>query len=164
MRFTLTFLFLLCSTLIKAQDNSRLPGKRIDTIHSAILNEDRFIWVHVPDKTPVVSRFPVIYLLDGQILFDEFINILNLISKESGKNLANEMVVVGIGNIWQRYRDYSPTHISFSPWVDSHSAATSGGGEKFIAFLQDELFPYIHAKYPDSSLRILMAIQWEDCR
>ncbi|MBD0353421.1 MAG: hypothetical protein ICV65_19935 [Flavisolibacter sp.] len=112
-----------------------MAGKRIDTIHSAILNEDRYIWVHVPDKATVVSKYPVIYILDGQILFDEVNNILDRLSKETGKNTANEMIVVGIGNIWQCYRDYSPTHVSSSPWIDDHTTSISGGGEKFISFL-----------------------------
>lgn len=157
MKPALLFLFLISSVFIKAQDNSGIVSKRIDTIHSIILNEDRYIWVHVPDKAAVVvSRYPVIYVLDGQVHFDEVNDIINRLSKETGKNAANEMIVVGIGNIWQRYRDYSPTHIISSPWVDSHSASISGGGEKFISFLQNELFPHIHSKYTASSIRILI--------
>src|SRR3954471_11137164 len=144
MKSALLLIFLLCSVLIRAQDNARLVSKKIDTIHSAILNEDRYIWVHTPDKAAAVGRYPVIYLLDGQILFDDVNSILNRLSKETGKNVANEMIVVGIGNIWQRYRDYSPTHITSSPWDDNYSASISGGGDKFISFLEKELFPYIH--------------------
>jgi predicted alpha/beta superfamily hydrolase len=156
MKSALLLLFLFCSALIKAQNNSHPVDKKIDTIHSAILNEDRYIWVHVPDRATVVSTYPVIYLLDGEILFDDVNKILDRLSKETGRDVANEMIVVGIGNIWQRYRDYSPTHITSSPWVDSHSASISGGGEKFISFLENELLPFIHSKYPDSSIRILI--------
>jgi predicted alpha/beta superfamily hydrolase len=156
MRPFLLFLFLFSNTDIKAQNNTGTANKRIDTIHSAILNEDRYIWVHVSGRVAVASGYPVIYILDGQIFFDEVINILNRLSKETGRNGANEMIVVGLGNIWQRYRDYSPTHITSSPWVDSHSASISGGGEKFASFLKNELFPYIHSKYPASSTRILI--------
>ena len=82
--------------------------------------------------------------------------MIKRLSKETGKNVSNEMIVVGIGNIWQRYRDYSPTPITSSPWVDSHSASISGGGDKFISFLENELFPYVHSKYSNSSIRILI--------
>src|SRR3982751_279785 len=119
MKSALLLVFLLCSVLVKAQDNAGVVSKKIDTIHSAILNEDRYIWVHVPDKTATGGRYPVIYLLDGQIFFDDVNNILNRLSKETGRNVANEMIVVGIGNIWQRYRDYSPTTITSSPWDDN---------------------------------------------
>ena len=156
MKSVLLFLLLASSTFIKAQNDPARLTKRIDTIHSAILNEDRYIWVRVPDRAKSITRYPVIYILDGQILFDEVINILNRLSTEAGTKAVNEMIVVGIGNIWQRYRDYSPTRISYSPWVDTHSAAISGGGEKFVSFLENELFPHIHSKYPDSAIRILI--------
>lgn len=156
MRPALLFLFLVSSTFSKAQDNPGIGSKKTDTIHSTILKEDRYIWVHVPDKAAGVSRYPVIYVLDGQVHFDEVNTILNRLSKETGKDAAHEMIVVGIGNIWQRYRDYSPTPIRSSPWVDSYSASISGGGEKFISFLQNELFPYIQSKYRGSSTRMLI--------
>lgn len=126
-------LLLFCTTLINAQNNAVSAGKKMDTIHSAILHEDRYIWVHAPGGTSVASS-PVIYILDGQIFFDEVINILSRLSKETGRNIADEVIVVGIGNIQHRYRDYSPTHIASSPWVDSYSASISGGGEKFVSF------------------------------
>ena len=100
MKLALLFLFLCSSTVIKAQDQPVIASKRIDTIHSAILNEDRYIWVHTPDKPSTVGRYPVIYVLDGLILFDEVNKILNRLSKETGKTAADEMIVVGIGNIW----------------------------------------------------------------
>jgi uncharacterized protein len=156
MKLALLFLFLFSSTFITAQNNPGVTGKRIDTIRSAILNEERYIWLHVPDRAAVASPYPVIYILDGQIFFDEVNNILDRLSKETGKNVSNEMVVVGLGNVWQRYRDYSPTHITSSPWVDSHSASISGGGEKFVSFLKNELFPHVQSKYATSSIRILI--------
>ena len=156
LKITLSLLFLFYSTLITAQDYSGIVSKRVDTIHSAVLNEDRYIWVHVPDKASSLSRYPVVYVLDGQVLFEEVNNILNRLSKETGKSIANEMIVVGIGNIWQRDRDYSPTHVASSPQVDPHASAVSGGGEKFILFLENELFPHIHSKYLASSVRILI--------
>jgi predicted alpha/beta superfamily hydrolase len=156
MKEGLFLLFSLSCMLLKAQTDAGSSTKRIDTIHSILLNEDRYIWVHVPDNATADSKYPVIYILDGQILFDEVNTILNRLSNESGKNLANEMILVGLGNIWQRYRDYSPTHITSSPWVDSHSALISGGGEKFVSFLENELFPYMQSQYPASSTRILI--------
>ena len=158
MKLLLPLLFLFTNAII-AQNNTAAISKRTDTIHSAILNEDRYIWVHIPAKAERVSSkqsYPVIYVLDGQVHFDEVNNILSRISKETGKDVANEMIVVGIGNIWQRYKDYSPTHISSSPWVDSNNASIKGGGEKFISFLEKELIPHINATCPSSPTRILI--------
>jgi uncharacterized protein len=156
MKLGLSFLFLSCSTLINAQVNSNAVSKRIDTIHSAVLNEDRYMWVHVPGNASALSQYPVVYVLDGQVLFEEVKGILDRLSKETGKSTANEMIVVGIGNIWQRDRDYSPTHVASSPGVDPHACAVSGGGEKFIQFLEKELFPYVQSKYPASPVRLLI--------
>ncbi|HLG38435.1 MAG TPA: alpha/beta hydrolase-fold protein [Chitinophagaceae bacterium] len=152
MRAILFLLLLLNSTIITAQNNA---VKKADTIHSKILNEDRYIWVHVP-KGASSKHYPVIYLLDGDVHFDEVNNILKRLSKETGKNTSNEMIVVGIGNIRERYRDYSPTHINSSPWVDDYTAKTTGGNGQFISFVQKELIPHINSSYPASSMRILL--------
>lgn len=154
MKISVLFLCLFCCILIKAQNNS--AGRSIDTIYSAILNEDRYLWVQVPAKISGISHNPVIYVLDGQVLFDEVNNVLNRLSDETERNAANDMIVVGLGNIGERYRDYSPTHIASSAWVDSYSASISGGGDKFISFLANELFPYINSKYSDSPIRIII--------
>lgn len=156
MKSAMLYFLLFFSSSLKSQDNAGLASKRIDTIHSAILKEDRYIWVSSPCKHPAVSKCPVIYVLDGQILFDDVNKIRHRLSKETGREVANEMLVVGIGNIWQRYRDYSPTSVTSSPFVDSHSASISGGGEKFISFLEQELFPYIDTNYQVSPIRILI--------
>jgi predicted alpha/beta superfamily hydrolase len=66
------------------------------------------------------------------------------------------MIVVGIGNLWQRYKDYSPSHITSSPWVDSYSASITGGGDQFISFIEKEVFPHINTTCPSSSTRILI--------
>lgn len=158
MKLILLLFLLFAGTVTSAQGNTETITKRIDSVHSAILKEQRYIWIHVPKSASanLSKRYPVIYLLDGEIHFNEVISILNRLSKETGKNIANEMIVVGIGNIWQRYRDYSPSAISSSPWVDEHTAKTTGGNEKFIAFLEKELFPHIKATYPVSPSRILI--------
>jgi hypothetical protein len=143
--------------IITAQTNVNTTVKRIDTIHSKILNEERYLWVHIPENAKGSSkRYPVIYLLDGEIHFDEVNNILDRLSKESGQSTAKEMIVVSIGNIWERYKDYSPSHIISSPWVDNHTVPTTGGGDKFISFIEKELFPHINATTPASSSRILI--------
>ena len=156
---TVLLLFLLFASMVTAaQGNNTAVGKRIDTIHSAILKEDRYIWVHLPKNASTVSStgFPVVYVLDGDVLFEEVTNIFTRLYKETGKNISDEVIVVGVGNIWLRYRDYSATRISSSPWVDEHTAKTTGGGEAFISFLEKELLPHIHVTYPVSSTRILI--------
>jgi uncharacterized protein len=152
---TIFLLLLLFAGKFGPAQGNKTSVKRIDTIHSSILKEDRYIWVQTPERISS-KRYPVIYLLDGEIHFDEVNNILGKLSKESGKNISNEVIVVGIGNISQRYRDYSPTRITSSPWVDDHTAKTTGGGKAFISFLEKELLPHIKSTCPSSSDGILI--------
>ena len=151
-------LFLFSSLLPAAQNNLNVVTQIKDTIHSAILQEDRYIDVQIPGKAIAdpTRRYPVIYILDGQALSHDVNNALKKLSKETGKNVAGEIIVVSLGNIWQRYRDYSPTHITFSPGVDEHTISTTGGGEKFISFLEKELIPHINSTTPASATRILI--------
>ena len=150
--FLFSFL-LFTSTIVFAQSSS----KRIDTLHSKILNEDRYLWVHIPAGAKASSkRYPVVYVLDGDVLFNDALNILNRINKETRQAAPKEMIVVGIGNIGQRYKDYSPSSITSSPWVDRQTASTTGGGDRFISFIEKEVFPHINATCPSSSTRMLI--------
>ena len=97
-------LFLFYSTSIFGQDTD----KNITSfkLYSTVLKEDRFFDIYVPSS--LKSKFEVIYVLDGQA---QFINVLNALKKLN----QNEKIVVGIGNIWSRDRDYTPTHVNSSP-------------------------------------------------
>ena len=132
--------------------------KVIDTIHSRILKEDRFIWVHLPSSAQNApsKKYPVIFLFDAEANFDATKNIIDKLSKEPSSKSAGEVILVGIGNIWLRYRDYSPSHVSSSPWLDASTSATTGGGDAFISFLEKELLPFIEKKYPASPNRTLV--------
>lgn len=155
--FLLSWIFLACKS--SSQNMLVTPvNKIIDTIHSKILNEDRFIWVQLPEvaRQSKTKKFPVIFVLDAEANFDATKNVLDDLSKEHFFKSGEDVILVGIGNIWLRYRDYTPSHIESSPWVDAFSAKTSGGGETFVSFLEKELLPYVEKKYPVSSNRTLM--------
>ena len=75
--------------------------KIIDTIHSKILNEDRYIWLHVPETaTDTKKKYPVVFVFDAEANFDATKNILANLSKEPG--FKSDVILVGIGNIWLR--------------------------------------------------------------
>jgi len=154
MKSILFFLFLHISIAIIAQ-----PGNgrtTIDTIHSRILKEDRFIWVRLPDGFKKTASYPVLYVLDAEANFNTTVDILIQLSKTTTLPVFSQTIVVGIGNIWLRDRDYTPTHIISSPLVDSMTAKQSGGGEKFTSFVESELIPYINSHYPVSAKRVLI--------
>jgi uncharacterized protein len=140
----LAFILFLNTNLVFGQGNSNVQAF---TLHSAILKEDRFFEVYVPSSPK--NQLEVVYVLDGPALFSTVVTILK-------NNNINDKIVVIIGNIWMRDRDYTPTKIQSSPFVDSAAAKISGGGENFIAHMEKELIPYINEHYPAASSRALI--------
>ena len=137
----------------KVEKENIVIGKT-DSIQSKILGEQRKIWIHVPDGANL--KYPVVYVLDGDRHFSSVVGMIQQLSMVNGNMMCPKMIVVGIPNT-DRTRDLTPTHIdSYPPMMDSVFAKTSGGGEKFIAFMKKELIPYIEAKYPTAPYKILI--------
>lgn len=130
-------------------DNGKINIGSIDTIQSKILNESRRLWVHVPLTEPNSGeRFPVVYLLDGSAHFPSVVGMIRQLSSINGNTVVPKMIVVGIPNT-DRTRDLTPTH---DP--NNGPQNTSGGGEAFMDFLQNELIPYIDSEYPTSPYKL----------
>lgn len=48
-------------------DSTRTTSTEIKTFRSKILNEDRKIYIRTPSKMKATDKYPVLYLLDGDI-------------------------------------------------------------------------------------------------
>jgi predicted alpha/beta superfamily hydrolase len=149
---------LLLST--KAQSDNKIIIGKIDSLQSNILNEKRKIWVYVPGDGAIdiyaKKRYPVVYLLDGDGHFSSVVGMIQQLSTVNGNMICPEMIVVAIPNT-DRTRDLTPTHIDVDPpYMDSASSKTSGGGEKFISFIEKELMPYIESNYPTEPYKMLI--------
>ena len=141
-----------------AQNNGSVVVGTIDSIQSKVLNEQRKIWVYLPQgkQNPSGNRYPVIYLLDGTFHFLSVAGMLQQFSQVNGNTLCPEMIVVGIVNT-DRTRDLTPTHVAADPpYMDSTLSKTSGGGEQFLSFVEKELIPYIDSHYPTQPYRMLI--------
>jgi len=158
-------LFLLfCTNGIQAQTTQTQPKQvvigSIDNIQSKILNEQREVWVYVPrsasDTNYSKQRYPVVYLLDGELFFS---SVVGMIQPLSSAYFCPEMIVVGIPNT-DRTRDLTPTHMDSCQFLDLvmdfDICKNSGGGEKFISFIEQELMPHIDSLYPTAPYRILI--------
>jgi predicted alpha/beta superfamily hydrolase len=147
-----SFFLGLIPCLIQAQSNNIVIG-RIDSVYSDILQENREIWVHVPNSG---DKFPVVYLLDGSGHFRSVVGMIHQLSTVNGNTICPKMIVVGILNT-NRSRDLTPTKADINhPYVDSALVETSGGGENFIAFIEKELFPYIESNCPIQPYRMII--------
>ncbi len=153
----LLLLLSLAFSLARAQPEPFRIGEKA-TLSSKILGEQREVWVHVPRnlaKAKTTQRFPVVYVLDGDQHFHSLSGLVHQLSATNGNTLCPEMIVVAILHP-DRTRDLTVTHDTVGFAVDPGFARTSGGGEKFTAFLEQELFPFIEAQYPTAPYRTLV--------
>jgi len=145
MLFILLIALLFFPCLLTAQITGKdiTVGKAIQ-LHSNVLNEDRNIYVYTPvDHNTSQHRYPVLYVLDGNGSFFFSLAIANFLSRNSR---MPQSIVIGIPNT-NRMRDFTPT-------VDEQTPG-SGGADKFLEFLEDELIPYIDQHYKTHPFRIL---------
>ncbi|NVO32352.1 alpha/beta hydrolase-fold protein [Hymenobacter lapidiphilus] len=161
MKHALLSCFLLLTTAAAAQ-SSRLDLGHVDSLRSQVLHEKRGLWVYVPPADPsgvfAPKRYPVLYLLDGDLHFASVMGLVQQLSAVNGNALCPEMIIVGIPHPFPtRTRDLTPTHAT-KRWDNQpdRTLATSGGGEPFLAFLEKEVVPYIDTQYPTAPYRLLV--------
>ncbi len=127
------------------------PAPQKLTVHSSILNEDRVVWVRTPrsydqDKGPL----PVLYLTDGPDHINEIGSTIDFLVRN---NRMPPLIVVGIANT-DRTRDLTPSHSDAKDPDGKVSNPTSGGGDHFIDFIQNELMPEIDRRYRTAPYRV----------
>ncbi|BAP30922.1 putative hydrolase of alpha/beta superfamily [Chryseobacterium sp. StRB126] len=145
-------------TFGKAQEQLTIGEKQ--TLFSKVLNENREIWVHLPktynDTTINPAKYPVIYLLDGEINFEYYTGLTDFIARTPYADIP-ECIVVGIKNT-ERTRDLTPTKSQkkspLNPAVTLF--ADSGGSENFVKFMQEELKPFISKNYRTQEYSVLV--------
>jgi predicted alpha/beta superfamily hydrolase len=117
------------------------------------------------------KKYPVVYLMDSQW---DFSLVTGLYSQYHYDGFIPELIIVGV--TWGgehanydslRIRDYSPTklaQVTIRPEIDGMVFLSSslpmpqtGGADQFLAFMKQELFPFIESNYKaDGKNRTLM--------
>ncbi len=120
--------------------------KRLDKVfHIVDLNTNKRIWVYLPPgyTKATTLRYPVLYMHDGQNLFDDF----TAFSGEWGideamdsliKAKVKPSIIVGIDNGPKRLNEYNPY---------SNERFGEGLGEAYTNFIINDLKPYIDSAY-----------------
>ncbi|MBN7814564.1 alpha/beta hydrolase-fold protein [Algoriphagus pacificus] len=149
----LLLFFLVVIQFAKAQETKEISIGTVHQIHSNQLNEDREYWVNLPEsyheEGNSYKRYPLLILLDGNAHFRSITGMVNYMSSGyNGNRVIPEMIVVAIQNV-DRRRDFTPDKII------TVRENKSGGGEKFLGFLEEELIPELDANYRTGSYRIL---------
>ncbi|WP_230471148.1 alpha/beta hydrolase [Hymenobacter jejuensis] len=120
-----------------------------------MLAEKRILNIYVPEgySDKDTTRYPVVYLLDGSA-DEDFIHVVGLyqFNNFSWIERVPKSIIVGIANV-DRKRDFTyATTIE----ADKKRYPTAGHSDKFIAFLESELQPYIQAKYKTAASKTLI--------
>ncbi|PBJ06130.1 alpha/beta hydrolase [Flavobacterium sp. ACN6] len=159
---TLAF-FLFSFTLIFSQKNKTKAAEIqkpfvlgvIDEIQSKELNEKRILNIYLPEgyNPSENTKYPVIYLLDGSAN-EDFIHITGLVQFNSFEwiNQVPKSIVVGIATV-DRRRDFTfPTTIE----SDKSRFPSGGHSDRFIAFIEKELQPFIEQRYKTNDSKTII--------
>lgn len=110
------------------------------------LNRTRRVWLYLPpDYATTTKKYPVLYMQDGQNLFDNETSFSGEWEVDESLNELHAQgdygcIVVGIDNGGQYRLD------EYSPWVNAQYNA-GGQGDEYVDFLVNTLKPYIDANY-----------------
>jgi predicted alpha/beta superfamily hydrolase len=153
-RRALHYVLLVCIAPISCfgQDLAPPVPRRL-VVHSNVLNEDRAVWVRMPaESRGKKESYPVLYMTDGGTNVNEIGSTIDFLADT---NFMPPMIVVGITNT-DRVRDLTPTRASVKHSDGTVEAfPTSGGADKFLDFIQTELFPEVEKHYPTQPYRII---------
>jgi predicted alpha/beta superfamily hydrolase len=153
---------IICPSLSFSQKDDAILkiGQKI-TLHSEILNETRDVWVYLPpnysDKYFQTQHFPVLYVLDGDLHFHSLSGLIQILGSGVNQTFAiPEMIIVAIPNT-NRMRDLLPTHSKVGPYGKEYDFyEDSGGTDKFLKFITNEVAPKIESMYSTSPYRIFV--------
>jgi len=112
---------------------------KVDSLYSDILQEQREIWIHIPEDYDKTKQYPVIYILDAS---QHFYVITGMLKQLTPWKIPNS-IIVGITNT-DRTKDFTPTNV---PFQRGHKSETSGGAKNFINFIDKELKPFVNNKF-----------------
>ncbi len=127
-----------------------------DSFYMPQLDRNRRIWIYLPpDYNSYGKRYPVIYMHDGQNLFDAQTSFAG--EWEIDETLDNIFspstpvpIVVGVDNGSSHRID------EYTPWVNQQYGG--GDGELYVDFIVETLKPFIDANYRTISDRQSTAI------
>ncbi|MES2478832.1 MAG: alpha/beta hydrolase-fold protein [Bacteroidota bacterium] len=144
--FTATFVFGQKGNTKQNEMSKAFVLGVIDEIQSKSLAEKRVLNIYLPEGYTQndTAKYPVIYLLDGSAN-EDFIHIVGLVQfcNFEWVNQLPKSIVVGIASV-DRQRDFTfPTTLK----EQKTRFPTTGHSDKFIAFIEKELQPYIQSKY-----------------
>jgi len=154
-------LVILSTFQLKAQDKAAERNTPVEIHRSLTVNITSKIngvtypiFVALPGSYFTTEKtYPVVYMLDAYSSFGIMVQMARLLAFD--KELP-EVIIVGISSEggskefnFNRARDFTPTQIPSEKLPGEFKSAfpISGGAEKFLGFIKEELIPYVESKY-----------------
>jgi predicted alpha/beta superfamily hydrolase len=148
------FLIIIIGNIsINAHGQAYLDGIKKYGLHSKATGQDYELYVSLPPhyKQQDTTRYPIIYVLDGNFMFP----VMNVAYRALNEvDEVNHVILVGIGykgvksimqSMANRTPDYTPTaDTSFDNMLTRELKINirSGGANKFLKALKDEIIPF----------------------
>ena len=165
MKYLISFLMAFVLTKVQAQYPAvTIPGSEVRKITSKIVAGQEYeLHIMLPGGYKATDKkYPVVYLMDSQW---DFPLVTGLYGENYYDGFIPSLIIVGV--TWSgehtnydslRIRDYSPTKIDgMMSLSSSMRMPQSGGADRFLAFMKQELFPFIESNYKaDGKNRTLM--------
>jgi hypothetical protein len=146
MRLLLTLLLVLTAPMARADDLSTmhiLSEARYHRVDSKIVERPFHLHVQLPaGYGEGEARYPIVYVLDGGVLFPIFSPLQQLLEIDE---LAEGAIIVGISYGTGRTEDGNLRGTDFT--APSKERAEWGGAGKFLRVLEKEIVPMIEGAY-----------------
>ena len=134
------------------EDDSNYSQGVIQTkLFSDILGQERELIIHLPRAYDSSKVYPVMYVLDGG---SQDTHIAATFDVLTAAGYAPETIIVGIPNMSaeNRERNLTPPYMRIN---NDDKNSKLGEADKFIAFIESELFPFIESHYHTSQTRLI---------
>jgi predicted alpha/beta superfamily hydrolase len=147
---TSTLSIIICSVF--TDDESAYEDRVVKVkLFSNVLGEERELIIHLPGGYDSTKRYPVMYVLDGSSQDRPIAAKFDVLT---AAGYTPSTMVVGISNMRAENREKNLT----PPFMRrDHEALDSKWGEadKFLEFMETELFPYMEKDHGASRVRLL---------
>ena len=130
------------------------------TINSSVLNESRKVFIRLPINYDPKRAYPLIIKTDGNFNLDTWDKAL---TKQAKSEKGDKAILVSIPNLFftdTRNRDLVPPYarqdVNTQARPENETLIEPNGeADKFLAFIETELLPYLSVKYKFSNNRVL---------
>lgn len=165
MRQYFTLLFLLSMLHCQAQEEMpdenlmlvQMPQTEVRMLSSGQVGVTYKLYISLPYDFDSTKSYPVIFLLDPEYSFAIAKNITDHLSE---RNDLEDVMLVGIGYAVDHYRlnrtrDYTPA-FTLDGGYGEEMQRYSGGGPKFLDFIEQELIPFVEQNYAQAKSKTLV--------